>query len=375
MRSGAGRRVGGGLGFVLGEGEVVEAEVAVGGGDVEPVEGEVLVEAGEAEEAAEGGLLHVEDVAEAHVVLDEGEDLGGVVVGEAEAGEDALGDGDADVDVAVEADAVGLRRDPRGWWVAGLPMSWRRLPRPGWGRCWFRGGVRGGFRCRFLRSGFASGRNDKCVGGLEGGLGEVFEEEEGVGPDVAFGVVLGGLGDAFEAGDLGEDVGEEAEGVEELEAAAGAAFGEDAGELVADALGGDYGDVGGMALDGAGGAGLDREVETSGEADGAEHAQLVFGEAEVGVADGADEVVGEVGLAVDEIEEGGVHRGLDLFAFGVELSVELEADGVEKHAVDREVAAVDVVGGGGGEADGVGAAAVGVGAVVAEGGDLDGDVF
>ena len=96
----------GGLGVVLGAGEVVEAEVAVGGGCVEVVEGEMLVEAREAEEALEGGLLHVEDVAEAHVVFDEGDDLGGVFVGEAETGEDDFGDADSGFYVAVEADAV-----------------------------------------------------------------------------------------------------------------------------------------------------------------------------------------------------------------------------------------------------------------------------
>ncbi len=50
-----------------------------------------------------------------------------------------------------------------------------------------------------------------------------------------------------------------------------------------------------------------------------------------------------------------------------------KGDGVEQHAVDGEVAAEDVFAGVGGEADGVGAAAVAVGSVVAEGGDLGGD--
>ena len=44
----------GGLGVELGAGEVVEAEVAVGGEDVHAVEGEVLVELREAQEALEG---------------------------------------------------------------------------------------------------------------------------------------------------------------------------------------------------------------------------------------------------------------------------------------------------------------------------------
>ncbi len=96
----------GGADSIVLAGEVVEGEVAVGGGAVEVVEGEVLVEAWEAEEALEGGLAHVHDVGEAHVVFDEGEDLRSVFVGEAEAGEDGFGDADADLDVAVESDAV-----------------------------------------------------------------------------------------------------------------------------------------------------------------------------------------------------------------------------------------------------------------------------
>ena len=60
------------------------------GGAVEPVQGEVLVEAGQAEEALQRGFAHLQDVAEAHVVLYQRDDLGGVFVGEAEAGEDRL---------------------------------------------------------------------------------------------------------------------------------------------------------------------------------------------------------------------------------------------------------------------------------------------
>ena len=76
------------------------------GGAVQAVEGEVLVEAGQAQEALQGRLAHLHDVAEAHVVFDEREDLRGLFVGEAQAREDGFGDADADLDVAVEADAV-----------------------------------------------------------------------------------------------------------------------------------------------------------------------------------------------------------------------------------------------------------------------------
>ena len=182
-----------------------------------------------------------------------------------------------------------------------------------------------------------------------------------MGPDVAFGVILGRLDYAFHLEGFGDDLGEEAGGVEELEAAAGSAFGEDAGEFVADSLGGDVVDGGGLGGDGGGGGGIDLEVEAGGEADRAEHAELVFGEAEGGVADGSDDSGGEVFAAVDVVEGcGGGIVGL------------VEEDGVEEHAVDGEVAAEDVLFRRGGEADGVGAAAVRVRAVVAEGGDFGG---
>ena len=271
-----GAEVGGGLGLELGAGEVVAGEVAMGGEGVEAVQGEVLVEARQAEEALEGGLLHLEDVAEAHVVGDEGEDLGGVVAGEAQAGEDGLGDAHAGLDVAVETDAVGL------FIVAG--------------------------DCRFGRlvgGGLADVVEQRGPGeGCAGLRRELFEHQHGVGPDVALGVELGRLGYAAQADGLGQDLGEEAEIEEQLEAAARASLGEDAGEFVADALGADLGDLGGEAADGGGGYGVDLEVEARGEADGAHHAQLVLGEAQCGVADGADDAGGEVFAAMDEVERG-----------------------------------------------------------------------
>lgn len=217
----------GGSGFVLLFGEVVEAEVTVAGGAVEPVEGEVLVEAGQAEEALEGGLLHLEDVSEAHVIVDEGDDLGGVVVGEAKAIQHNLGDADADLDVAVEADAVvffmGIRRAEGG-----------RLPDVVQERAPGEGG-----------------------GAVEG---ELLEQEHGVGPDIALGVELGRLGDAVHLDGFGEDLGEEAGDVEKLEGAAGVALSEHLGDLVADALVADLVDGGGLGLDRGHGAWFDLEL-------------------------------------------------------------------------------------------------------------------
>ena len=128
-----GAQVGRGLGFVLGAGEVVERQVAVGGGGVDAMQFQVLVEARQAKEALQRGLLHLQDVAEAHVVLDQREDLRGVVVGEAQAREDILGDADADLDVAVEADAVAGNRRIRRLIGRGLAdVVQQRAPRQRW---------------------------------------------------------------------------------------------------------------------------------------------------------------------------------------------------------------------------------------------------
>ncbi len=178
-------------------------------------------------------------------------------------------------------------------------------------------------------------------------------------PDVAFGVELGRLLDAVHACGFGEDVLEEAGGVEQLEGAAGVAFGEHEGEFVADALEADLVDLRGGVTDSCDGAGLDGEVEAGGETDGSEHAELVFGEAQGRVADGSEDLRGEVDAAAYVVERG---------RCGVAGCF---VDGwVEQHAVDGEVAAEDIFAGVGGELDRVGAAAVAVGSVVAEGGDF-----
>src|SRR5208283_475181 len=160
---------------------------------------------------------------------------------------------------------------------------------------------------------------------------EIFQHQHGVGPDIALGVELGRLSDAAHADGFGQDFGEEAEVEEQLEAAARAALGEDSGEFVADTLGADVGDLVGVAADGGGGCGVDLEVEAGGEADGAQHSQLVLDEAQSGVADSANDAGGEVFSSIDKVERGG-----SWVACGV------VCDGVEEHSVDGEVAAEDI---------------------------------
>ena len=170
-------------------------------------------------------------------------------------------------------------------------------------------------------------------------------------PDVAFGVKLRGLLDTLHAFDFGEEFVEEAGFMEEFEAAAGSAFGEDAGEFVALAFGGDGVDLRGEFADGVEGVRFNGEVKAGGEADGAEHAEVVLFEAAVRRADGADHAVFEVGASADVVED-------------------LAGHGVEEEGVDGEVAAENIFGRICFKHDGVGMPPVGVGAFAAEGGDF-----
>src|SRR5260370_16321035 len=111
------------------------------------------------------------------------------------------------------------------------------------------------------------------------------------------------LRDAFHSGDLGEQLGEEAEFVEEFEATAGSAVGEELGELFADAFRGHDVDFARVSEDGGESCGFDGVAETRSEADGAQHAEFVFGETARWVADGADDSCGKISAAADEVED------------------------------------------------------------------------
>ena len=138
--------------------------------------------------------------------------------------------------------------------------------------------------------------------------------------------------------------------MEKIEAAGGIGAGENFDEFIADAFGRYDFRFGGESAEGFPGGGFDGEAELDGEADGAEEAEAVFGKAGEGIADGADLLASEIGLALNVVEE---------FVF----------EGIKKHAVDGEVASLGIFLGGG-EGDGGGAAPVEVGAVDAKGGDF-----
>jgi hypothetical protein len=105
------------------------------------------------------------------------------------------------------------------------------------------------------------------------------------------------------------------------------------------------------------------ELEPRGKADGAQHAQLVFGVAQFGVADGTDDSKSEVSASAHEIQHS-----------SIEVTVGVVGDRVEQQAVDGEVAALDIFARVGGKTNCVGASTVRVGTVVAKGGDFGGDV-
>ncbi len=294
------------------ESELIGSQVAVAGETVEAVELKVFVEVVEGKESLEGALLHLVDMHEAHVICDEGLDAANGVVGEAEAVEDEARHFYAGLDVAIEADAV-------------------------------RPAERGRFSDIVEQSG-------PCK--LDRGRTKVFEQQKGVDPDIAFGVEFGRLRNALKGGDLRQNFGEEAGGVKELEASAGAAFGQDAGEFAADALGRNAVDAGTERPNCLECGGIETEGEAGGEADGAQHPEMILFEPREWVADGADNAAVEVVAAADEIDNN--------VGFGI-----------EKESVDGEIAAQNVGLGAGLEADRLRSAAIEITAVGAKRTDLD----
>lgn len=145
------------------------------------------------------------------------------------------------------------------------------------------------------------------------------------------------------------------------------AFRQHFGQLFADAFAADCMDARSEFADRSECDGLDVEAEAGGESDGAKETKLVFFEALFGSANGSYDASIEVIKAADVVEDGRA----ELSAIGEQS---LERDGVERgieeEAVDCEVAALDVFGGGLGVPDFIGVTAIGVDAVVAESGDL-----
>ena len=163
--------------------------------------------------------------------------------------------------------------------------------------------------------------------------------------------------------DLRQDLFQQAGAVQQFEGAACAAFGEHPRELVADALAADLVNLTGKGVDRGSGPLFDREIEAGGKAHGAQHAELVLFEALLRIADGADDMRAEIGAAAYKVK----HRGLEITGFFPDLWI-------EQQAIDRKIAPDDIFLRAFREAYRFGAATVGVGSIIAEGGNLGDDL-
>ena len=300
---------------------VVELELAAAGKAIQTMQRKVLVEILQPHKALEGGVLHLHHVGKAHVIIYKRQHLRTLAIAEAQARHQLGGNGRADLHVAVKTNAVGSAAE-----------------------C-----------CRLAR--IMQQRSPGERGRNSGG--KAFQQQKGVSKDIAFGVVLRRLLDALHASDLRQHLGQQAERVEQLEGAAGAALGQHLGQLVAHALLAHLVNLRGVGADGRGRVLFDLVSEARGKTGGAQHAELVFGKAAAGVANGADDAVSEVLTPADEV--------VQLAVCGVGMGTQ----GIEQEAVDGEVAALDVHLRAFGVEDALRMAAVEVGSIGSEGGNLD----
>src|SRR5579871_1782386 len=172
-------------------------------------------------------------------------------------------------------------------------------------------------------------------------------------PYVAFRVILRRLGDALHLFDFRQHLLKQIGLVQKLKGATRMAFSKHFQDLVTHALMAYLMDLRSEFTDGSKGLRFDRVAEAGGKAHGAKHAQLVFREPLMGLADSANDALLQVFASADVVQD---------FA----------RIGIEQKAVDGEVAALHVHARILGELDFVRMAAVRISAVTAEGCDLNG---
>ena len=170
--------------------------------------------------------------------------------------------------------------------------------------------------------------------------------------DVPLRVEVGRLRDPLERRHLGEHDGQQPRLAQQVHPPRGPSLHEEAPEFLADALRRDGGGGRGEFPHGREGRRVDGPAEARGEAHGPQHAQAVLGEALARLPHGSHDAPLDVLPAADEVED-------------------LPRVGVLEQRVHGEVPAAGVLPRVAPEGDLVGAAAVGVGPLGAEGGDLD----
>src|SRR5271165_791078 len=140
-------------------------------------------------------------------------------------------------------------------------------------------------------------------------------------------MIFGGLVNPFQLRDLWQQFPQKASFLEQFEAAARGAFGEQLAELIADAFGRDRMNFRRIFSDGRKGFWIKGVTKARGEAHRTQHAKPVFGETAIGFADRANNPTEEVGATADVVQD---------FTGRV----------LHEQAVDREVAARNIFLGG-----------------------------
>src|SRR5436305_73720 len=231
--------------------EVIEAEIAVAALAIQAMQFQMLLKARQAEEALERGVFHTHDVAKAHVVGDEREHLISVVIGEAEAAADFGGHFCANLSMAVKADAV--RRNAK---------------------------------CRRLADVMQQRAKSQSFGTAGR---QTFQQHERVDPDIAFRMILRRLGDTLHLFDFRQHLLQQFGLVQQLKGTTRMAFRKHFQDFIAHALMAYLMDLRRKFLDGSESLAVDRIAKPGGKAHSTEHAQLVFSESLMSLADGADD--------------------------------------------------------------------------------------
>ena len=170
---------------------------------------------------------------------------------------------------------------------------------------------------------------------------ELLEKQECVNPDVALGMILRRLIDAFQARNLRQNVLQQTGLIQQLKCETGVAFGEHSGELVADAFAADGLDSGRQCAHRRFGCRIERKVEAGSEADRAQHAQAILVEAKRGVADGANDADVEVGETSNLID----HRFAESCRvpdLRIETLFTHVCEGIKQQTVYGEIAALHI---------------------------------
>ena len=193
---------------------------------------------------------------------------------------------------------------------------------------------------------------------------KVCKQHQRVDPDIALGMILRRLFDALHSLKFRQYLGQQAAGVEKLEATPRRAFSEDAGEFFADALRRYLGYGRCLLAYRRKRSGFDFKAQSSRKANGTQHAKLVFGEAQPGIADGAEDLLMQIGLAADKVQ----HAVFQAVAL-------LKRERVQQQAVDGEVTPQDILARIGREPHSIRPPPIAVRPIVAKSGDLRRDAF